>query len=508
MFNLPDYPDVYTTRHITCVSCKEKFAITEGNQDGELKERKWRVLSHWASQISLRHEDNRQQRPVVPQPRQVPVLMENTTEPGFLSQPPVKFTPYDVHCPRCGADNRNWIALQNTRVKTILQIYKERFPQVFWAILIAGLFAVLAATTLAVPIHWLKVTAMVVFIPLSVWGLAVEHTSKWNELREGRHIARVKANAPDVERTLWIRGFAWVTLASFAVPLLFFSLLPRAALFALEVVEITPEEEVKEVSANVGELVNQNLDSTAANLESIANEMDELLSDMPTDASPQFEEEVATFSDKLSQIASAALRELNVVRQESAPLIEEQRTQELGRIETAREQALNEFTEGILGDFRFLLLWSILMGLPLFFSVFFIMRAIKEFVKKVDQQLPPPIFHSVAGMTRIVGWEAKQALEIEGTMHHIQWVNVERNAEGGINLTGLHRDPPNFDSQGRAVGETVRAQKHLVETDMWGRIIRATIHDTRVQRPAGGPEFVAPLPMFHDAPVAVRPPNR
>lgn len=136
------------------------------------------------------------------------------------------------------------------------------------------------------------------------------------------------------------------------------------------------------------------------------------------------------------------------------------------------------------------------------------MRGLTEFVAKVDPQLPPPIFHSVANMTRVVGWEAKQALEIDGTMQHIQWVNVERNAEGGLNLTGLHRDPPNFDAQGRAIGETVRAQKHVVETDMWGRIIRATIHDTRVQRPAGGPEFVAIMPLPHDAPVSVRQPNR
>lgn len=148
------------------------------------------------------------------------------------------------------------------------------------------------------------------------------------------------------------------------------------------------------------------------------------------------------------------------------------------------------------------------MGLPLFFSVFLIMRSVKEFAGHVDQQLPPPIFHSVASMTRIVGWEAKQALEIEGTMHHIQWVNVERNEEGGINMIGLHRDPPSFDAQGRAFGETVRAQRHVIETDMWGRIKKATIQDTRVPRPAGGPDFVASFPLPHDAPVSVRPPAR
>lgn len=508
MFNLPAYPDVYITRHITCISCKEKFAITEGHHDDKLRERQWRVLSHWANLITLRHEDDRQQRPIMPQPLQIPAFEEIPDEPQFLNQPPSTFTPNNVHCPRCGADNRNWLALQNPGKKGAFKIYRERFPLVFWALLLSVLFAGVAATAILVPIHWVKVTIMVVFIPLSVGGLALDITSKWSELRENRHIARVKENTPNLERTLWIRGMGWVVIASFLVPLLFFTVLPRAALFALEIVGTTPEEDVQQTATAVGQLVNQNLDTTAESLQTISTEMDELLNDMPTSASPQFEKEVATFSDKLSQIVTAAINELNQVRQESPTIIEAERTQQLTRIETARIRSLREFSKELLGDFRFLLLWIILMGLPLLFSVFLIMRSLTEFVGRVDQQLPQPIFHSVANMTRVVSWEAKQALDIEGTMRHIQWVKVERNAEGGINLIGLHRDPPSFDSQGKAVGERVRAQRHVVETDMWGRIIRATIYDTWVQRPAGGPAYMAIAPVPHDAPVTLRPPGR
>lgn len=444
----------------------------------------------------------------MPQPLQIPAFEQLPNEPQFLNQPPVRFTPNDVHCPRCGADNRNWLALRNAEEAGGLQDFMERFPQVFWPLLLSFLFALIAATTLLVPIHWLKVTIMVVFIPLSVWGLVVETTAQWNELRENQHISRVNADTPNLVRTLWIRSMAWVVIASFLVPLVFFTALPRAALFALEFVGRTPEENVTETAAATGQMVNQNLDTTEANLESIANEMDELLTNMPVDASPQFEEEVATFSEKLSQILTAALNELNQIRQESPALIEAKRAEELNRIESARVRSLREFSQELLGDFRFLLIWSILTGMPLFLSVFFIMRALQEFVDRVDQELPPPIFHSVANMTRVVSWEAKQALDIEGTMRHIQWVNVVRNAEGGINLIGLHRDPPNFDSQGKAVGETVRAQRHVVETDMWGRIIRATIHDTWVQRPAGGPTYMTITPATHDAPVTLRPPGR
>ncbi|MCB8949219.1 MAG: hypothetical protein H6653_14495 [Ardenticatenaceae bacterium] len=63
------------------------------------------------------------------------------------------------------------------------------------------------------------------------------------------------------------------------------------------------------------ELVTQDLDATEANLEAIANEMGGAF-DMPTNASPQFEEEITTFSEKMAQIITQALGELEIIRQE------------------------------------------------------------------------------------------------------------------------------------------------------------------------------------------------
>ena len=508
MQNLPPLPDVYTTNHITCVSCKERFAITEGHQANDPQDRQWRVLSHEANRIRLRQEDNRQQRPVFPQPLQIPAEAESTHQAQFLRQPPVEFTPFPVNCPRCGADNRNWMILQERGKQRIFRLWRERFPNAIFALAIAILFAILAISTIQLELHWLQVTALVICIPVSVFLLIQELTSKWNHLREGKHIAKVKEDAPDIERQLWIRGFSWVVLASFALPLLFFFLLPKVGLAALEFVSPDPKNEVETAAATAEKAVNQDLDDAAANIEEIGKDMDALLEDVSTAASPQFEEEVNTFSEKLSQIITAALNEINVVRHETPEIVAARRDQELETITKARIEALEEFTNQTLGDFPFFLVWGFLLGLPLSLAVFFVMNSIKQFVAFADSQLPPPIFHSVASMTRIVGWEAKQALEIEGTMHHIQWVNVERNEHGGINLTGLHRDPPSFDAEGRAFGETVRAQKHVVVTDMWGRIIKATIHDVRVPRPAGGPDFILTIPQPHDAPVSVRQPTR
>ncbi|MCB8927814.1 MAG: hypothetical protein H6652_19545 [Ardenticatenaceae bacterium] len=502
MQNLPPLPDVYTTRHITCVSCKEKFAVTEGHQANNPQQRKWRVLSHEADRINLRQEDNRQQRPVFPQPLQIPAEAESMRQAQFLQQPPSEFTPFPINCPRCGADNRNWLFFQNNESSFSWRAWHQRFPKVYRALLLAAVFSLFA---LLIPLSWVKVIILAIFIPFAVLGLILELTPSWEKLRESQHLAKIKTDGPNVERKLWIRGFGWVLLASAVLPLVLFILLPRAMLFGLEVVEASNADEVEVATAEVTELVTQDLDATEANLEAIANEMGELLSDMPTNASPQFEEEITTFSEKMAQIITQALGELEIIRQESTAVIETRRDEELATISEARDSALERLTEELIGDFRFLLVWFIMTSVPLFISVFIVMDSIKKYVNKIDKQLPPPLFHSVASMTRIVSWEAKQALEIEGTMHHIQWVNVERNDEGGINLVGLHRDPPEFDAYGRAIGETVRAQKYVVETDMWGRIIKATIHDTHVQRPAGGPDFVYTIPQPHDAPVTVRP---
>lgn len=508
MQNLPPFPDVYTTNHITCVSCKERFAITEGHQASDPQERQWRVLSHEANRISLRQEDNRQQRPVFPQPLQIPAEVESTRQAQFFRQPPVEFTPFPVNCPRCGADNRNWMIIQERSKQHIFKIWRDQFPNAIFALVIAALFAILAISTISLELHWLQVITLVICIPISVFLLIEELTSKWNQLRESKHIAKVKEDAPDIERRLWIRGFSWVFLAAFALPLLFFFLLPKAGLVALEYVSPDPKDAVETASVTVTTRVNQDLDEATANIEALGEEMDALLEDVPTAASAQFEEEVNTFSEKLSQIITAALNEVDSVRQETPEVVAARRDQELKKISEVRIEALAEFTNETLGDLPFFLVWGFMLGLPLSLAVFFIMDSIKKFVVITDSQLPPPIFNSVAGMTRIVGWEAKQALEIEGTMHHIQWVNVERNEHGGINLVGLHRDPPSFDAEGRAFGETVRAQKHVVVTDMWGRIIKATIHDVRVPRPAGGPDFVLTIPRPHDAPVSVRQPAR
>lgn len=117
VFDLPSYPSVFTTRHINCVSCKEKIAITEG-RDGQ-----WFVRAGTPQTVNLHYEARRQQRSVVPTSRQIQQPVD-----GRITPP----QSYElINCPRCGADNRNWLALKVAGDAPWWRIWQQRFPAHF-----------------------------------------------------------------------------------------------------------------------------------------------------------------------------------------------------------------------------------------------------------------------------------------------------------------------------------------------------------------------------------------
>ena len=121
-----------------------------------------------------------------------------------------------------------------------------------------------------------------------------------------------------------------------------------------------------------------------------------------------------------------------------------------------------------------------MVGLSTFVSVFMTMHALKGFVEHIDGMLPRPIFSSVADMTRVTIWEAKRSLQIGNNMGHIQWVEATRNGTGGIDLIGLHRAEPELDRNNNPLHPKVRAQRYVIQTDMWGRILNTVVRDTWV----------------------------
>jgi hypothetical protein len=147
-----------------------------------------------------------------------------------------------------------------------------------------------------------------------------------------------------------------------------------------------------------------------------------------------------------------------------------------------QDEAEDEEIKGIRDNLLFLALWFVIVGAANTAATFLSIVAVNRYVRFIDRQLPPPIFSSVANMSRVVAWEAKRALQIDGDMGHVQWMEVRRNEVGGINLIGLHRSVPEVDSENKPVSQWVRAQRYFISTDMWGRIRDTIIRDMRVPR--------------------------
>ena len=503
MLDLPDLPIVLNTRHITCVRCKEKFAVTEGRRTW----RQWRQLPDEPLNIRLRHEEARQQQPIVPPPLTEPqqrAAPQNFTESRLADLSLLA----DVNCPRCGADNRNWLTLNDAANIPQLQLWRRRFPGVFSAGYLGLAFMALALVLIfLMDIHLGKAAVLLLFIPAAIVGVIWEITREWRALRENNHVRHILPKAKSKERELWIRGGALVFLFTIVFPIIFFSLTPTAFRLFLEFTQDSSESEVDASATAVSLVMNQQIDATEEEFAAIAEELQELLDSLPREDLGNFEAEVARLSAKLADTAAASEAALEQIQAESATAIQARREAELAAVTKARNTQIAGLTDGLIADLRFLALWGLAVGPPTLVTVFIAMAAVKGFVARVDRELPFPIFYSVAGMTRLVAWEARQALEINGNHYFdIQWTSVDRNEIGGLDLVGLFRDPPAFDIQGRAKGGLVRAQRHTIHTDKWCRVLNAKIEDVMVPVPAGAPAGIIPQPAQaqHDAPANVR----
>ncbi len=482
MFNPPAYPDVYITRHITCVSCQEKFVVTEGHQAKKQDESEWRVRPNVPSTVNLYYEDRRQQRPVVPLPGQTPLPPENRIN----AQRPYAFTPYPINCPRCGADNRNWMALNNTSGMPQLAQWRLRFPGVSSTIPLGLAFMALALVLIAqFEIHISKAAVMLLFIPASILGVIWEITREWNALRENQQVRRILPQSTNKEAHLWARGVALVFLFTIVLPIVFFSMAPAAFRMMQELIDEPVENEVNVAATAVSQQLAQQIDATEENFAAIAAEMQRLINDLPAEDLPQLEAEIETLSLKLADTVALSESALAQLQVDSAAAIQARRNAEVEAVLEARDSALADLPDGLVADMKFLSTWAIVVGIPTLVTVFIAMAAVKGFVNRVDRDLPPPVFYSVANMTRLVTWEARQSLEIaDDYFFHVQWMSVDRNEEGGLDLVGLFREPPEFDIFGQTMSPRVRAQKYTISTNKWCRIIGVKIEDALVPIPA------------------------
>ncbi|MBK8986944.1 MAG: magnesium transporter [Chloroflexi bacterium] len=476
MFPLPSPPDTLVVRQLECVSCQEKFAITEDHPNSKRRSRHADAAPDILAVTQMRYDPNRSLRTVLPETRSMPrsVPADNQAENG----------PTHINCPRCGADNRNWLhllapdgdldaAAQSNRLMNYWRgaNTQEKIPIILIGLVLAILMFVTMGAILDSLLNGFLLSLVVIIGGLGVSGLAqTEYFRRWRgrfplaetgvllglilgivnfgaalvlgvafskaltialacvvcaallaqsstgdewmALRVNQYLRQVQPTASNMEQRLWLRGGATILIFALVIPVVFYSLLP---------IGITNFTEWLTASAGG--------DVTAA----------------------------VQIGDDTTTIVIDGTNPVFLERRRAA-------------IDDAIKRA------GL--EKRFFVLWAGSVGLSSLFALVLSMRALRQFTETAVQQLPPPIFYSIANMTRVVAWEAKKALEVPGDMGHIQWTRVARNEAGGIDLVGVYaatavspaaQPPPKY----------IPAQEYSLTTDAWGRVVMAEIKPIR-----------------------------
>ena len=574
MIDLPDLPLVFTTRQIECISCREHFSIAEefitANQQTDQHEEvqpPWRLPPDHHPNTQLRFHETRFLRSIIPQTRAEP-------NPGSLRPFLERNNDTYVNCPRCGADNRNWLQITNlprgrsvlykmtgVRVSAlhllITAIVLVVLSVVFIAILgitlgrdvsfafvppVAALtiLFILAATITAFSDRLFKrvdngglvtfgtfasqILALAAFllyasvhadrvlshaVPLGVVtflaGLipALFISDEWRRVLDSRRLRRFLPQVPQRDRfPIALRiGLISFIIFAFVLPLAVYWLFPLGLSFFFDRIDpeprLTPQQSIEALQTSIEEWRSQSDSPEAADesLEELLRASEEFLTSLPA---------------ALSQVESVEgiIRELEAqdpnIPEELRGIVQDTTDNLSQYVDENRSLLSAEPEPSVPFEFprAFLFLWIAFVGTSSLTVTLLSAWALEIFVARVDAQVPPPIFHSVANMTRVVVWEAKHALEIRGNMEHVQWMDVRRNDLGGIDLSGLHRDLPTFDAEGTVTSDRVRAQRYAISTDRFGRIVQARIGDVNVPYAVGSPGFVVQrtMPQFVASP--------
>ncbi|MFQ5434901.1 MAG: hypothetical protein ACE5FD_08495 [Anaerolineae bacterium] len=553
MIKLPGFPRTFTSRQVECVSCHNLIAIAEAFFEENQPEGgrpsapeplpdndRWRIPADRAADVQLRYQETRSSRPVAP-----PTSSTHSSRTTHNTTPAANYD-NDLCCPRCGADNRNWVQIQNrhSTLSILERFNSSKLPQILYAMAFAVIGAIillaifnpswlpkqiipltggfivagaavvallklsgsvfpdergqrvlLGAGCTAVLIAWVSFALIVFRAPNSVWQQAVPlgltvlaagilpawaFASDWKDTFRA---VREHRSLPEQFRSpVWRFVGGGVVLSLFSgivVPVLLYMVFPAVFGVIFELPEKSPIISVQEDLSHIQEKLSQW----------------QIQEDTPDEANQkpiQLEELISQTNPKLlsDEQQLSELRKLiaQLEKKDAVPpgLMKEIRAGIEGLKETEAE--LKIFVDGqkkpslLLPptiSWQFYFLWLFVAGVNTFLSTAAGAVARLGFARRVNAQLPPPIFHSVAAMTRVVVWEAKQALEVRGViMDYVQWTAVARNELGGITLTGIHRDQPKLKVQEVAIGRRVPAQVYTITSDRWARIVDAVIYST------------------------------
>ncbi len=137
----------------------------------------------------------------------------------------------------------------------------------------------------------------------------------------------------------------------------------------------------------------------------------------------------------------------------------------------------NDGPDTLPGTATMLNTWLKYVGLSCLVAVITAVVATQIYTSKISSHLPQPLSYSLSRLTRVVLWEARHTLEINGHFDHIEWNEAYRTIDGGITLRG-HLCPPN--NSNRLPEKYVRATCYTLRSDLWGHIIFAEAKSIRV----------------------------
>ncbi len=474
MLNFPSFPETLITRQVECICCRGLFTVSEDYPTRtDQRTRHWRLVPDHFIDTILRYQPNRNLRTVTPQMRAYPGLDRSQFSRWRAADPPPL-----INCPRCGADNRNWIAILRSPENW------WRNPSFLIGMIITAALTIAAFITVRniVSIRWNIILLLAVFL---AGFIPINSSARhWRRLRDHEYTTPIAKH-----KSFWRRiapplraGLITSGVFMFIVPFILIILIPWGFDAALRFFANEPEQplviQIDDLLKTLTLLPGQSTETTQKAVQDVTDSLETLLVEAGLAPSKldnlTSEQELSIIIQMLRNMARAATEEeANVINIAVDVLIQ-----------YAAAAGL-EIDSSSLPDWfpvptSFLRSWLLYVLATSIAGIAFGWLAAAGYVRTTNRHLPRPIYHSIAGMTRVVVWEAKHALEIGDEVEKIQWTGVRRNDSGGIVLEGLHRESAAHDQPNDSPTTRVRAEHCKITSDKWGQIVEARIKSTRV----------------------------
>jgi hypothetical protein len=227
MFHFPMPPDTLVTRQIECVSCKEIFTVAEdyaAATDGRSKH--WRMPSENPVHTELNDNPEIMRQRVYPLPRQT--LNQDTGPiPTWESSQRTHVT-----CPRCGADNRNWVRLAYAPPSAFFFQTLTQWLQRYWLVLvglvvsltIAGILVYREKTGGHLAVYGPMISAVLLVGLIPIFTIPAQ----WRREREHKIVSKYNKSLPFYKRIApgWMTGSLILFVFLFVLPGFLYLLLP------------------------------------------------------------------------------------------------------------------------------------------------------------------------------------------------------------------------------------------------------------------------------------------